>query len=159
MELPEFGERINDTDRQAYWVPGAFPTIFQNETGDPHNYVWKEPELTTWGPHILRSRGWFAHSHMTFMYWWMNMIQRIQVLSARKLYIRDNPKATGYTVEDLSNMNVHTLSKQMVGYTANIPGTKASKAKLRKLMLAMVRQIEIETRTAGVGKEKWWKFG
>ena len=79
------------------------------------------------------------------------MIQRFQVLSARKWYIRDNPKATGYTLEDLSTMNVHTLSKQMVGYTANIPGTKASKAKLRKLILTMVRQIEIETRTAGLG--------
>ena len=38
------------------------------------------------------------------------------------------------------------LAKQMVGYTANIPGTKARKARLRRLVLAMVRQIEIETR-------------
>ncbi len=44
-------------------------------------------------------------------------------------------------------MNVRTLAKQMVGYTANIPGTKSSKA------LVMVRQIEIETRTAGVGEQ------
>ena len=87
------------------------------------------------------------------------MIQRFQVLSARKWYIRDNPKATGYTVEDLSTMNVHTLSKQMVGYIANLPGTKASKAKLRKLILAMVRQIEIETRTAGVGEESGGSLG
>ncbi len=63
-----------------------------------------------------------------------------------KWYVRDNPKATGYTVEELSKMSVPFLAKQMVGYTANIPGTKASKSRLRRLILAMVSQIEIETR-------------
>jgi len=38
-----------------------------------------------------------------------------------------------------------------VGYTAKIPGTRASKAQLRKLILAMVRQIEIETRNDTAG--------
>ena len=79
------------------------------------------------------------------MYWWMNMIQRMQALSAKKWYVRDNPRATGYTVDDLREMGVRSLAKNMVGYTANIPGTKASKAKLRRLILTMVRQIEIET--------------
>ena len=60
---------------------------------------------------------------MTFTYW----------------YVRGNPKATWYTVEDLKGMSV-------VGYTAQIPGTKASKARIRRLILAMVLQIEIETR-------------
>ena len=68
---------------------------------------------------------------MTFMYWWMNLIQRLNALSAKKWYVKDNPKATGYTVEDLSKMSVKGLAKQMVGYTSNIPGTKASKARLR----------------------------
>jgi len=85
---------------------------------------------------------------MTFMYWWMNMIQRFQALGAKKWYVRDNPEATGYTAKDLMAMGVNGLAKQMVGYTANIPGTKASKTKLRRIILAMVRQIEIETRTA-----------
>ena len=147
LEPPDFGERIRDTDKQPFWIPGAFPTIFQNETGDPYNYLLKEVDLVTWGPHVLRSKGWYAQAHMTFMYWWMNMIQRIQALSAKKWYVRDNPKATGYTAEDLSKMSVHALAKQMVGYTGAIPGTKASKARLRRLILAMVRQIEIETRS------------
>ena len=72
------------------------------------------------------------------MYWWLNMIQRQQALSAKKWYIRDNPRSTGYTFEDLQKMNIRTLSRQMVGYTANIPGTKASKAHLRRLILTMV---------------------
>ena len=146
VDPPEFGDRIRDTDREPYWIPGAYPTIFQNESGDPYNYMLKEVDLVQWGPHILRSRGWHAQAHMTFMYWWMNMIQRFNALSAKKWYVRDNPKATGYTTEDLSNMSVKGLAKQMVGYTANIPGTKARKARLRRLVLAMVRQIEIETR-------------
>ena len=146
VDPPEFGDRIRDTDKEPHWIPGAFPTVFQNETGDPYNYVLKEVDLILWGPHVLRSKGWHAQAHMTFMYWWMNMIQRFQALSAKKWYVRDNPKATGYTVEDLSNMSVKALAKQMVGYTTNIPGTKASKARLRKVILAMVRQIEIETR-------------
>ena len=146
MDPPEFGERIRDTDKEKFWIPGAFPTIFQNETGDPYNYVDKEPDLVTWGPHILRSRGWAAQAHMTFMYWWMNMTQRIKALSAKKWFVRDNPKSTGYTAEDLKGMGVRGLAKQMVGYTAQIPGTKASKARLRRLILAMVQQIEIETR-------------
>ena len=74
------------------------------------------------------------------------MIQRQQALSAKKWYIRDNPKATGYTFEDLQKMNIRSLSRKMVGYTTNIPGTKASKAHLRRLILTMVRQIEAETR-------------
>ena len=90
---------------------------------------------------------------MTFMYCWMNMIQRFQALSAKKWYFRDNPKATGYTVEDVSRMSVQSLANQMVGHTANIPGTKANKARLRKVILAMVRQIEIETRQPGEASE------
>ena len=84
MEPAEFGERIKDTERVPFWIPGTFPTIFQNETGDPFNYVYKEPDLVTWGPHVLRSKGWHAQAHATFMYWWMNMIQRHKALSAKK---------------------------------------------------------------------------
>ncbi len=146
VDAPEFADRVRDTDKEPYWIPGAFPTIFQNETGDPYNYEVKEVDLVTWGPHIIRSRGWFAQAHMTFMYWWMNMIQRFQALSAKKWYVRDNPKATGYTAEDLKTMSVPMLAKQMIGYTAQIPGTRASKGRLRKVVMAMLRQIEIETR-------------
>ena len=109
--------------------------------------------MVLWGPHVLRSRGWRAQAHMTFMHWWLNLIQRLNALSAKKWYIKDNPKATGYTVEDLTKMSVKSLSKQMVGYTSNIPGTKASKARLRRLILAMVRQIEIETRTVTASQD------
>lgn len=126
VEPPEFGDRVRDTDKEPFWIPGAFPTIFQNETGDLHTYVHKEPDMLTWGPHIMRSRGWHAQAHMTFSYWWLNMVQRTQVLSAKKWYVRDNPKATGYTVDDIRGMSVRTLAKNMVGYTANIPGTRAS---------------------------------
>ena len=83
VDPPAFAERIRDTDKIPYWIPGAFPTIFQNQTGDPHNYVLKEPDLVTWGPHVMSSKGWAAQAHMTFMYWWMNMIQRMQALSAK----------------------------------------------------------------------------
>lgn len=64
----------------------------------------------------------------------------------KKWYVKDNPKATGYTADDLKSMGVSNLAKQMGSYTADIPGTKASKSKLRRLLLSMVRQIEIETR-------------
>ena len=37
----------------------------------------------------------------------------------------------------------------MVGYTRNMPGTRASKARLRRLIIAMVRQLEVETRPPG----------
>lgn len=80
------------------------------------------------------------------------MLQRIKALSAKKWFVRDNPDATGYTVEDLSQMGAKGLARQMVGYTKNIPGTRASKARLRKLVMAMVRQIEIETRRDNDGK-------
>ena len=83
---------------------------------------------------------------MTFMYWWMNFIQRMKVLAAKKWYVRDNPEATGYTVDDLKKMGPANLAKKMGSYTAKIPGTKANKNYLRRLLLAMVRQIEIETR-------------
>ena len=106
VDPPEFGDRVRDTDKVPYWIPGAFPTIFQNETGDPYNYEDTEVDLVTWGPHVMRSKGWFAQAHMTFLYWWLNMIQRMQALSAKKWYVRDNPKATGYTVDDLCDMNV-----------------------------------------------------
>ena len=94
---------------------------------------------------MLRSRGWAAQAHMTFLYWWTNMCQRIKALGAKKWFVKDNPKATGYTAEDIKKMSVPMLSKKMVGYTQNIPGTRASKTRLRKIILAKVRQIEIET--------------
>ena len=147
VDPPEFGERVQDLyNKDPYWIPAAFPTIFQNETGDPYNAPLRPVDLTTWGPHVMRSRGWAAQAHTTFMYWWMNFIHRIKVLAAKKWYVKDNPKASGYTAEDLKSMGVTNLAKQMGSYTQDIPGTKASKSKLRRLLLAMVRQIEIETR-------------
>ena len=68
------------------------------------------------------------------------MLQRTQVLSAKKWYVRDNPKATGYTVDDIRGMGVKTLAKNMVGYTANIPGTRASKAQLRRVIIRTVHE-------------------
>ena len=59
---------VRDTDETPGWIPGTFPTIFQNETGDPHNYLLKKPDLESWGLHVLRSRGWRAQAHMSFMY-------------------------------------------------------------------------------------------
>ena len=99
--LPEYGDRIRHTDQEPYWIPGAFPTIFQNETGDPHNYVWRKPEMKSWGPHIMRSRGWHAQAHPTFCYWWLNMVQLSEALRAKKWYLRDNPKANEYTLDAL----------------------------------------------------------
>ena len=136
---------IRDTGEVTGWITGAFPSIFQKETGDPYNFKLSKTDLATWGPHVLRSRGWSAQAHMTFMYWWTNMCQRIRALGAKKWFVKDNPKATGYTAEDVKKMSVPMLSKKMVGYTQNIPGTRASKTRLRKIILAMVRQIEIET--------------
>ena len=73
------------------------------------------------------------------------MVQRTQALSAKKWYVRDNPKSTGYTVDDIRGMGLRVLAKNMIGYTANIPGTRASKSQLRRVILTMVKQIEIET--------------
>ena len=82
---------------------------------------------------------------MTFMYWWMNMVQRIKALAAKKWYVKENLTATGYTVSEIRTMGPQQLAERMGSYTDAIPGTKASNAKLRMLILAMVRQIEIET--------------
>ena len=46
-------------------------------------------------------------------------------------------------------MDVKSLSKRMTGYTAKVPGTKASKSRLRRVLLSMVRQLEIETTSQG----------
>ena len=158
VDPPEYEDgpdaRVRDTDETPYWIPGAFPTIFQNETGDPYNYVWRKPEMKSWGPHIMRSRGWHAQAHTTFCYWWLNMVQRTEALSAKKWYLRDHPNATGYTLDTLRNMSVKALAKNMVGYTAKIPGTQASKSQLRRIIFAMVRQIEIETASMEGGQER-----
>ena len=42
-------------------------------------------------------------------------------------------------------MSVPRLSKKMEKYMERIPGTRASQTRLRRIILAMVRQIEIET--------------
>ena len=55
---------------------------------------------------------------MTFMYWWTNMCQRIKALGAKKWFVKDNPKATGYTADDIKQMSVPMLSKKLVG---NLP--------------------------------------
>ena len=74
------------------------------------------------------------------------MCQRIKALGAKKWFVKDNPHAAGYTADDIRCMSVPTLARKMVGYTQHIPGARASKIRLRKIILAMVRQIEIETR-------------
>ena len=51
---------IRDTDEKPGWIPGAFPSIFQNEAGDAYNFKLAKPDLAMWGPHVLRSRGWAA---------------------------------------------------------------------------------------------------
>ena len=48
VDPPEFGDRIKYTDKEPYWIPAAFPTSSQNETGDPYNYLHKEVDLITW---------------------------------------------------------------------------------------------------------------
>ena len=35
---------VRDTDETPGWIPGTFPTIFQNETGEQHNYLLKKPD-------------------------------------------------------------------------------------------------------------------
>ena len=105
VDPPEYADRVNVIfNKDPYWIPGAFPGIFQNETGDPYNCPLKEGDLVTWGTHILRSRGWHAQAHMTFMYWWMNMVQRIKALAAKQWYSNDTPTATGFTVSEIRTM-------------------------------------------------------
>ena len=69
----------------------------------------------------------------------------MKTLGAKKWWSKITQKATGYIAEDIKKMGAPMLSKKMVGYTQNIPGTRASKTRLRKIILAMVRQLEIET--------------
>ena len=84
-EIEDDTAPMRDTDEVAGSIPGVFPSIFQNKTGDPCNFKFVKPHLLTWGPHVLRSRGWAAQANMAFMYWWMNRCQRIKALSAKKM--------------------------------------------------------------------------
>ena len=52
---------------------------------------------------------------------------------------------------DLKAMSKGQLAKKMVGYTQHIAGTRGSKGKIRRIILEMVRQVEIETREANGG--------
>ena len=103
---PELSDIIRDTDKEPYWIPGAFPTIFQNETGDPYNYYYKEPDLQLWGPHIMMSKGWAAQAHPTFLYWWLNMIQRRNANAAKKWFISENKDSVGWTAEDMIHTSI-----------------------------------------------------
>ena len=37
LDPPEIDDESWDTDEVAGWILGAFPSIFQNEAGDPYN--------------------------------------------------------------------------------------------------------------------------
>ena len=80
----------------------------------------RKPDLESWGLHVLRSRGWCAQAHIDFMHCWTSMRQRIRALGAKKWFVRDNPQATGYTVDDLKEMSKGVLAKKMVGGTPSI---------------------------------------
>ena len=117
VDPPVLGERVRDTEKLPHWIPGAFPTIFQNESGDPYNYAEYEIDLNHWGPHILRSKGWAAQAHMTFMYWWTNMMQRFHVLSAKKWFVRDNP-GERFFIQDLSGRRKVQTPPHFLPYTS-----------------------------------------
>ena len=72
------------------------------------------------------------------------MIQRHQALSAKKWYIRDNPSSNGYTAEDLRRLGPKQLARRMVGYTANIPGTKTLPT------LLLIRRVGTISNNAGM---------
>ena len=52
----------------------------------------------------------------------------------------------------MQQMSVPALARKLTTYTEKIPGTRASKSRLRGYIFAMVRQIEIETRFRGGGE-------
>ena len=70
--------------------------------------------------------------------------------SPERLVARDKPKPEGNKAADLRGMKLKNLAKQMIGHTAGVPGSKASKNKLRRSILSMVWQIEIETGRRGM---------
>ena len=76
----------------------------------------------------------------------MNTCQRAKALGAKNWFVKDSPKATGYTVDGIKQMRVPMMSNKLFGYTQHIPGTQASKPWLLTVMLAMVRHIKIGTR-------------
>ncbi len=43
VDPPEMAERIRDTDKVPFRIPGAFPISFQNETGGAHDCQLKNP--------------------------------------------------------------------------------------------------------------------
>ena len=55
VEPPEFADCVRDTDKEPFWIPGAFPAIFKNGTGDLPHHMYKEPEMRSWNPHVMRS--------------------------------------------------------------------------------------------------------
>ena len=127
LEPPELASRIRDSDREPHWVPGIYPTIFQNETGDPFNYYLRQVDLQLWGPHVLMSKGWFAQTHATFLYWWMNTIQRMNANASKKWFVAENPDSIGWTRSDMLRMDVKSLARRMTGYTAKFQAPRRAK--------------------------------
>ena len=50
LDPPEIDDEtgpIRDTDEKPHWIPGAFPSIFQNEAGNPYNFKLTKLDLVT----------------------------------------------------------------------------------------------------------------
>ena len=64
-------------------ITAAFPTVFQNGSGDPYNGYYVLPDYDEWSVYIMRRDGWRAKSHMRLRYSIYNTRSRANTISSR----------------------------------------------------------------------------
>ena len=146
VDLPELdtdtGPLKEDTPG---YVTAAFPTVFQNGTGDPNKALYTLPKYIDWATFLMRYEGWHAQSQMRLRYFIYNTHSRRRTISSRNFFIKKHDGCKKWTNGDILDIGVKNLAGNISAFAKDIPGTEGEKRNLRQRSESMVDQIEEET--------------
>ena len=144
---PRFRTRDPIKEKTPGYLTGAFPKIFHHGECDPYGErAGDSPDLWDWAIYAMMSPDIRALYHPTFRYVLLNTVLRHKALARRGFAVQKQSKQEDlYTVEDLRKMSRNALIGKISAYQHDLPGSPASKQKMRSDLVAMIEQIQDES--------------
>lgn len=150
---PDRGEQPLNEFTTQYLATMAFPTLFPDGIGDPTNSIIPvQVSFSDKIKHLIRfaecvDNHWvfrFA-KHPRFAYWVFDMLQRQRILNQSNIFIKQHPKESHYTVDELKEMltsnNYGSFISKLTHYAKNITGSNAYWHQAQENLKATIYQV------------------